>query len=160
MTRSVARFVLTASILAGAAATVIVLASVVPPLISDPGSHEAADALLALIVFSPQVLVTVLGIAALVGWLRGWGRAAGLSVVWGVLQSVIATLMAWRLLSLLASVVTDGARLGWDRAAAAWAITSRDGVSNYFYWWDVAAVALLVAALLGLGAAIVLRNRA
>ena len=160
MTRSWTRFVLTVSILAGVAATVVILASVVPPLVSDPGSHEAADATLALIIFSPQVVVTMLGIVAIIGWRRGWRAAPGLAVAWGVLQSAIATLMAWRLLSLLASVVTDGARVGWDRSVDGWAFAGRDGVTNYVYWWDVAALGLLVAALLGLGAALMLRNRA
>ncbi len=84
------RLVLESSILVWLAATSFLYGLLLATILPDPGSHEAADAILGAIVFSPLLLIELVGLAALIGLWRGWPAAGRLGVAWGILQCLVA----------------------------------------------------------------------
>ncbi len=61
-------------------------------VLPDPGSHEAADAILGAIVLSPLIPIELLGLAAIAGLWRGWRSTPYLAIGWGIVQSLVALL--------------------------------------------------------------------
>jgi hypothetical protein len=152
--RGRAEFVLASTIVVWLAATVALAVWIASMIVPDPASHRAEDAQLAVVVLSPQLLAALLGLVTLAGLLVGTPWAGGVGLIWAISEVVLAAAASSRLLGLTLSVVTEGRRIFWDPSESALVFTTVNG-ADYTHWEDFLAVALLVAALVGLAAAIV-----
>jgi hypothetical protein len=154
--------VLTGAILAWLVLTAAVLGWIGLTVLQDPSSYNRDMGMFALILFSPQVLVALVGLAALVSLARGGRNAGWLGMTWAFLEIVAGVLLsltgmfgAWRLLGLLGGILTDGLRVGWDAAQQALTFTGRSG-TDWIHWNDILGLGMMIVAVVGLGAAIVL----
>lgn len=153
--RGPAAWTLAVTILAWLAVTAVGLGWIAWQILVDPASHAADDATLALLLWTPQVLLGLAGLIVLVG-LRGGSRwAPWLGMAWAVCEIVVAYLGATRLVGGLYAVASQGAVATWDPTDAALAIT-RDGATEFLRWQDFLAAALLVIAAIGLLASVAL----
>ncbi len=119
-----AAWVLMAAIVTWLVTTVVILVQIAVVVLPDPSSHKAEETLVfGMFVFVPQVVVALVGLAALGSLRRRETRAPSLGILWGVLQT----------------------------ASVLWAYLMIGSGTQLVY------VGLVVVALIGLAAAIVLR---
>ncbi len=149
--------VLMAAIVTWLVATVVILVQIAVVVLPDPSSHEAGDTLVfGMIVFVPQFVIALVGLAALGSLRRRGTRAPSLGILWGVLETAFGLFASSRLLTLALAVVTEGRGVYWSAADSSLVFTYQSG-AEYTYIGDLVSVGLFVVALIGLAAAIVLR---
>ena len=144
--------VLAASILIWIAATLLVAAQLLLAYLSDPSSHAAEDATLGMVLLSPQLLVALAGVGALLALRASSPTAPWLGLAWGILQLTVGLVISARPLTLLVSVVTEGRRVSWDAGETAIVFTM-DSLADFTHWTDWVGVALLLVAIVGTAAA-------
>jgi hypothetical protein len=138
--------------------TVAVLVWIVSEIAVATSPHEAGDAGIALVVWMPQILAGVVGIVVLAGLGRHRRWAGWLGLIWAMSEVLIALAGASRLIGLAVSIVTEGRRVSWDPTESA-LVFSTASAADWTHWQDFLALALLIVAIIGAAAAIVLLER-
>ena len=119
--------------IAGVTAVVVrILAYIVP----DPSSHEAGDATLALIIWSPFVVVGLIGIVAMAGVVRRWRRARALAIGWGVLALGLGLVASAKPLTVAVLLLT-GAGVQFTSGTDWIATYPQDGATYFVYQQDL-----------------------
>jgi hypothetical protein len=118
---------------AGAAGLFIWILSFVA---SDPSSHDAGDAMLALFVWSPGLVVALIGVVAIAAIARGWHRGRAIAIGWS-LSALLVGLIASATPLTVAWLVLTGAGVQFVSGNDWIATYPRDGATYYVYPQDM-----------------------
>src|SRR6187200_432257 len=89
-------------------AVVLVVAWILALVIRDPSSHEADDAILAFILWSPMLIVALVGVVAVARVVRGPRRVGALALGWSLLALVLGLFLSLQLLTVAWLLLTGG----------------------------------------------------
>jgi hypothetical protein len=101
-------------------------------VIRDPSSHEADDAILAFILWSPMLIVALVGVVAVARVVRGPRRVGALALGWSLLALVLGLFLSLQLLTVAWLLLTGGGvqvTSGTD-----WIATYPQGGATYFVY--------------------------
>jgi hypothetical protein len=90
------------------AAVAVVVAWILAFVIRDPSSHEADDAILAFILWTPMLIVALLGVGVVARVLRGPRRVGALALGWSVLALVLGLVLSIQLMTVGWLLLTGG----------------------------------------------------
>jgi hypothetical protein len=113
------------------AAVAVVVAWIFAFVIRDPSSHEADDAMLAFILWSPMVIVALVGIIALARVVRG-RRVGALAIGWSLLALVLGLALSIQLLTVLWLLLTAGGVQ--FTSGSDWIATYPQGGATYYVY--------------------------
>jgi hypothetical protein len=135
------------------AAVAVVVAWILAFVIRDPSSHEADDAILAFILWSPMLIVALVGVVALARVVRGPRRVGPLALGWSLLALLLGLVLSIQLMRVGWLLLTGGGvqfTSGTD-----WIATyPQAGATYYVYAQDLLPAWLALAGAVAFSAAI------
>ena len=114
------------------AAVAVVVAWILAFVIRDPSSHEADDAILAFILWSPMLIVALVGVAVVARLVRGSRRVGALALGWSLLALVLGLVLSIQLMTVAWLLLTGGG--AQFTSGTDWIATYPQGGATYYVY--------------------------
>jgi hypothetical protein len=114
------------------AAVAVVVAWILTFVIPDPSSHEADDALLALILWSPMLVVALVGIGVVARVVRGRRRVGPVALGWSLLALLLGLVLSIQLITVLWLLLIGGGVQ--FTSGTEWIATYPQGGATYYVY--------------------------
>ena len=98
----------------------------------DPSSHEATDAMLAIILWSPMLVVALVGVGVIARVVRGQLRIGELALGWSLLALVLGLVVSVNLITVLWLLLTGGGVQ--FTSGTGWIATYPQGGATYYVY--------------------------